>query len=199
VGEHVTVEDLVYECIASIAARCRQAGWEPGQGQFWEEAWTLAGSCGGSIEPTSTPTREVLPIWENTGCPEEYVANKAYNVGDVVSAYGSRVFACKPWPDQGFCPLFSPEDKVNGHYGWTIVGGCGGTITPTGAPTLSPTIACAELAYSTSGGYKGGDRVSFSEEVYECKAFPYSLWCNRSAYGPGGGYWVEAWIKRGSC
>ena len=80
-----------------------------------------------TVEPTPSTTREILPAWKNTGCPEEYVTNKDYDAGEVVSAYGSRVFECKPWPDQGFCKLFSPEDEVNGHYAWTLIGGCGGT------------------------------------------------------------------------
>ena len=49
-GEHVAVENLVYECVASVVARCRQAGWEPGTGMFWEEAWSMVGSCGGTSE-----------------------------------------------------------------------------------------------------------------------------------------------------
>jgi hypothetical protein len=79
------------------------------------------------VGPTSSPTREALPAWEKTGCPEEYVANKSYDAGEVASAYGSQVFECKPWPDQGYCQLFSPEDEVNGAMGWTLIGGCGGT------------------------------------------------------------------------
>jgi hypothetical protein len=50
VGEHVAAGNLVYECVAFNAAQCRQGGWEPGTGQFWEEAWALLGSCSGTSE-----------------------------------------------------------------------------------------------------------------------------------------------------
>jgi len=56
--------------------------------------------------------------------------------------------------------------------------------------------------YIENGGYVGGSKVKSSNGRYECKAWPYSGWCNGSAwaYAPGeGAYWMDAWTYINSC
>eukprot|EP00579_Thalassiosira_antarctica_P008823 CAMPEP_0201902406 /NCGR_PEP_ID=MMETSP0902-20130614/54938_1 /ASSEMBLY_ACC=CAM_ASM_000551 /TAXON_ID=420261 /ORGANISM="Thalassiosira antarctica, Strain CCMP982" /LENGTH=568 /DNA_ID=CAMNT_0048436405 /DNA_START=21 /DNA_END=1728 /DNA_ORIENTATION=- len=199
-GEVVALDEVVYECVASTSARCNQAGWEPVTGEYWEEAWMVLGSCTGTIVPTASPSREILPPWENTGCPEEYTTDTTYEEGDNVSAYESRVFECKPWPDMGFCNMFPPEDEENGDLGWMTVGGCDGTLAPTDAPTVLPeVIGCSAPAYDSSASYMDGDLVQERGDIYECNEWPYSLWCNNPVYMPGTDIGSSAWTKTGPC
>lgn len=57
-------------------------------------------------------------------------------------------------------------------------------------------------AYSTNGGYSEGSQVASNGGIYECKAYPFSSWCNGAAwaYEPGvGAHWEDAWSSIGSC
>jgi hypothetical protein len=185
---------VVYECKPwPQTARCNQNGWQPGTGDFWEEAWVVLGSCEGTIAPTGSPTRELLPLWANSGCPDEYDSSIAYDAGAVVSAYGLRVFECKPWPDTGFCQMFGPEDEVNGSLGWTTVGGCQGTLSPTDAPTTPDFSGCAFPEYNPATTYEAGDQVHANGDVYECKPMPFALWCSNPGYVPGTPTGADAW------
>lgn len=201
-GQVVASNGVVYECkIYPQTARCNQDGWQPGMGDFWTEAWEVLGSCDGTITPTSMPTRQLLPLWDEEGCPNEYDAAIAttYEEGSVVSAYGLRVFECKPWPDAGFCKLYGPEEE-NGELGWTVIGGCTGTIAPTIAPTEQDFSGCSTPEYSAGATYEEGDEVHVGGDVYECKPFPFSLWCSNPGYIPGTPTGAEAWSSTGqSC
>lgn len=63
--------------------------------------------------------------------------------------------------------------------------------------------ACSGLPmYVENGGYIAGSKVKNNNSRYECKSWPYSGWCNGSAwaYAPGeGAYWMDAWTFAGSC
>lgn len=68
--------------------------------------------------------------------------------------------------------------------------------------TVSGTNGCSSPQYVENGGYVAGSVVKNAGNEYECKAFPYSGWCNGAAwaYAPGTGtYWQDAWILKGSC
>jgi len=63
--------------------------------------------------------------------------------------------------------------------------------------------ACAtKPQYVENGGYVAGSQVKNAGNLYECKPYPYSGWCNGAswAYAPGTGtYWSDAWILVSSC
>lgn len=64
------------------------------------------------------------------------------------------------------------------------------------------TGGCTAPQYIANGGYSAGSRVQNNGVEYECKPYPYSGWCNGSAwaYEPGNGlYWADAWTVIGSC
>ncbi|GAA4274813.1 hypothetical protein GCM10022258_41090 [Aquimarina gracilis] len=61
---------------------------------------------------------------------------------------------------------------------------------------------CNEPQYVESGGYIAGSQVQNNGNVYECKPYPFSGWCNGAAwaYAPGEGtYWEDAWTLVGEC
>lgn len=56
--------------------------------------------------------------------------------------------------------------------------------------------------YQEAGGYAAGSQVQNGGHVYQCKEYPYSGWCNGSAwaYSPGDGdHWQDAWIYVSEC
>jgi hypothetical protein len=56
--------------------------------------------------------------------------------------------------------------------------------------------------YVENGGYVAGSQVQNAGEIYQCKPYPYSGWCNGAAwaYAPGtGSYWTDAWTLISSC
>lgn len=48
-------------------------------------------------------------------------------------------------------------------------------------------------------GYEEGSIAFFDKNVYSCKAYPFSIWCNDVAYLPGTTAGEQAWNKIGSC
>ncbi|UOB16797.1 glycosyl hydrolase family 18 protein [Abyssalbus ytuae] len=61
---------------------------------------------------------------------------------------------------------------------------------------------CDEPQYVENGGYVAGSTVQNEGNVYQCKDYPYSGWCNGAAwaYAPGtGDYWQDAWTLVGEC
>ncbi len=103
-------------------------------------------------------------------------------------------------------------------YSWTSVAAGTYTITAkatdnSGATTTSAsasmtvntvvTNACSSIAqYVENNGYVAGSKVKNANNQYQCKPYPYSGWCNGSAwaYAPGtGAYWTDAWTLVGSC
>jgi len=143
-GDHVSSMNLVFECNSMPnSLHCGQMGYEPATDiatpGAWKIAWTAVGSCGGTIEPTGSPSFD--PINNVGPCPEEWAAGSdtKYEEGDIVSVTTSTTpvrkaaFRCREWPLSGFCGQFSPTN-FGGDLGWIIMGSCDGTFAPTGAP-----------------------------------------------------------------
>jgi hypothetical protein len=56
--------------------------------------------------------------------------------------------------------------------------------------------------YVENGGYVDGSQVQNVGNIYQCKPYPYSGWCNGAAwaYAPGTGtYWTDAWTLVSAC
>eukprot|EP00985_Skeletonema_marinoi_P008947 scaffold4091_cov214-Skeletonema_marinoi.AAC.8 len=188
----------------------------------WHQAWTYVGGCTGTNSPTATPTFDAANV---EGCPEEYETGTDYGEGDKVSvtpegeAFG-KIYECKSWPDSGFCKLEEykpvPGGAIHGENplwmnAWTYVGGCTGTITPTGSPVF------LSLPQWTKGGcppeyvpnnpaYKAEDYVSVPTNddntygvVWQCKNAMTAPWCQNEGYAPGTQNGGQAWEKMGFC
>ena len=52
------------------------------------EAWSVLGTCTGTLTPTTSPTETVLAPWTLGGCPESFVSQTKYDEGDVVEENG---------------------------------------------------------------------------------------------------------------
>jgi len=202
----VSADGLVYECAAAPSNRfCGQAGYEPGTGGAWDSAWTILGSCTGSMAPTSSPDYSTLT--NMGGCPEAYVAGTEYDAADTVSADG-LVYECAAAPSNRFCGQAGYEPGTGGAWdsAWTILGSCTGSMAPTGSPdysTLTNMGGCPSAWEGGANAYEAGDEVSSEGLVFECRAFPSSSHCGQDGYEPiseaNGQAWKDAWIVVGYC
>ena len=190
--------------------------------------WDLVGECAGTISPTSSPTFD--PFTQIiTGCPDEYkvVTIKNYMAGDKVSVAikGSplykNVYVCREFPYSGYCSQrgFAPGEQYD-YMAWTLLGPCDGTLAPTSTPTSysggalcmytkvvtttpTPTPVATPVGTWTAGTlYEAGDQVRIGSKKFQCKPWPFYLWCRMSAYSPTlslTGLWTEAWTDAGTC
>ncbi len=139
-NDYVSVDYLVYKCRPEAAGpsgnHCGGIGFEPGTGHYGDVAWELMGSCIGTMSPTSSP-----PLWENTGCPEEYDTKSSYEPGDLVSS-NSLVYVCR-YDTAGSSATYCGSVQFEPGYGqywtlaWTEIGSCTGTLSPTSSPVSS--------------------------------------------------------------
>jgi hypothetical protein len=203
-GELAAVDGVTYRCSTAQAVNlwCGNSLYKPGDSLYWESAWTLLGSCDGTIAPTASPSWGI-GAWDGAGCPEEYDGNQEYEAGDRIAVNGVAL-QCKAWPNSAFCGRTGYEPLgPNSDSAWTILGTCTGTIAPTSSPSfdaLEDQNGCPE-AFSDSAEYEAADRVSVDIDgtkslVYQCKAFPDSGYCN--SYEPG--HWSKlGWTLTGFC
>ena len=188
--------------------------------------WEMVGECTGTIGPTTSPTFDPLSVI--AGCPDDYnlSAIKTYVAGDKVSVAveGStykNVFVCREFPYSGYCSQsgFAPGEQYD-YMAWTLLGPCEGTLTPTSAPspysggasctynkvittTPTPTPVVTPVGTWTAGTlYEAGDQVRIGAKKFQCKPWPFYLWCRLSAYAPTLSetkLWTEAWTDAGTC
>ena len=120
------VDAVVYQCSTAHAVNlwCGSSNYKPGDSLYWEQAWTLLGSCGGTISPTSSPNYQSLA--DHGGCPDDYASSMTYEEGDEVTV-GSIVYMCRPWPNSEWCSMDQYEPgSVNSKEAWAILGYCEG-------------------------------------------------------------------------
>lgn len=212
-GSRVSVGSLVYECKAWPANQwCDEATYKPDPTKaegldYWKQAWEVKGYCEGTMVVTTSPTTAS----GGGGCPTEWSAGdiNKYKEGQRVSVTKTTtplvkmVYQCKAWPYSGYCGQFSPLNAAGGMLGWDLIGGCSGTITPTGSPTHNPATTvidgCPNEYSSTVTTYKAGDQVSLNKMVYQCREWPNEGWCKQKEYLPGGPYSDMAWTVVGPC
>jgi len=205
--DKVSKDGVVYQCKSyPLGRHCPQAGYEPGvsvgAAEYWKEAWSVIGTCSGTIAPTSSPS--FVSLKNMGGCPDEW-ESQTYEEGDKVSV-GELVYQCKTWPNSGWCGQagYKPEEGTAWKDAWTVVGHCSGSIGPTSSPsfeTLKTVGACPDEW--SSEDYDEGDMVSISvsttpirKVAYKCKAWPYTPRCKQFAPGVFGD---EGWVLAGSC
>ncbi len=129
-GEIAEVDGNVYKCSTTpfVNFWCGNPSYKPGDSTYWQEAWTLLGSCTGTIGPSKSSS--YMSLKSVGGCPEQYSASTTYEAGDKVTlqvnAAASLVYECKAFPDNGYCDQYEP-----GHWsklGWTLKGYCNGEV-----------------------------------------------------------------------
>ncbi|MGZ3418201.1 MAG: glycoside hydrolase family 19 protein [Polyangiales bacterium] len=104
-GARVTAGGKTYECKPwPYSGWCSVGGgaYEPGTGYAWRDAWTEAGSCGGSTPPPSSPSS---PPPSSGTCGSSWTAGKSYKTGDVVS-YGGKYYVATH-DNPGYDPTIS--------------------------------------------------------------------------------------------
>jgi hypothetical protein len=118
----------VYKCSSTPFenAWCGNASYKPGDSTYWQQVWTLLGSCTGTISPSKSPSFKT--ITSAGGCPDVYSDAAKYEAGDKVTlqvnAATALVYECKSYPDSGYCSQYEP-----GHWsklGWSLKGYCNG-------------------------------------------------------------------------
>lgn len=150
------------------------------------------------IDKTTTTYRANVSATANSdlpptgSCQNEWLPSQVYQTGEQVSWNGQTWQA--QWWTQGDNPSESGPWGV-----WQAVSpsDCSSTTTPppTEPPTLPPTDG---IAYQAGTSYSEGDVVTNNGSTYQCKPWPYSLWCGStpSAYEPGvGTNWQDAWLQ----
>ena len=234
-GDKVSVErddgvKLVYQCKTfPMSSHCKDSTYSPTNtalqcngGVCWPTAWTKIGACTGTFTPTAAPTFVV-----NQGCPEEYTSGTKYTAGDRVTIKGDgeivgKIYQCKNWPNSAYCEVEAYKPGPGGSViagtpiwmdGWSYVGGCEGTITPTASPTFSGITGGCPEEFVSGADYVAGDKVSIKGDgdtvgkIYQCKPWPSSGHCKRDEYKPGPGgsvvagnpIWKDAWTYVSGC
>jgi len=218
-GDKISNNRVVYQCKSfPLSQRCSQIGYEPGNSigsgaqavEFWRKAWSVVGSCSGSIAPTSSPV--FVSLTDVVGCPDEW-SQQTYEEGDRVSSM-KLVFECKADPLSSHCGQAGYEPNTDAaapdawKVAWTVVGHCSGSIGPTGAPSFDPANSVGgcpdEWEMGSSASYEEGDMVSVTistmplrQVAYRCNAWPLSGHCGQISPIEDGG--DLGWTFAGSC
>ncbi|KAL7518452.1 hypothetical protein ACHAWX_003275 [Stephanocyclus meneghinianus] len=202
-GDLATVDGNVYKCSTErfVNAWCGNASYKPGDSEFWKQAWTLLGSCTGTIAPSASPV--YVSLSNSGGCPDVFSSSATYKEGDKVEING-LVYKCRSWPNSAWCSMRGYEpDGDNSADAWTLLGYCDGSIAPTASPVfvkLAKAGGCPEV-YSDTASYEAGDKVTIEVNadtmlVYECAPYPNNGYCNQ--YEPG--HWSKlGWTLKGYC
>lgn len=131
-----------------------------------------------------TPPNECTNLWQ---------ASTVYNTGDTANWEGQL------WQAQWWTQGNNPSDS--GPWGvWqpTSISNCD-LVPPTEPkPPVEPTPPIGENVYQPETSYNAGDVVTNNSAIYQCKSWPYNLWCGStpSVYEPGvGTNWQMAWSQ----
>merc|ERR1711935_5502 len=153
----VPVRKIVYECrVWPNTEYCNQGeGFKPGT-VYGNMAWTMKGSCDGSITPTSAPI-----AYEGDCFYDKIVVIK--NTGTTPCAHGSSNDCTCITCTGTSCPqsytCSKPTDTTN-------------TVQTTVKPWVS------------SYDYEEGEVIRAGNKRFKCKAWPFYFWCRMSAYEP---------------
>jgi hypothetical protein len=125
-GDIAELDGLVYKCseAQAVSTWCGQSGYKPGDSLYWTSAWTLLGSCDGTISPSKSPV--YVSLADAGGCPDEYDPSATYEEGDKVMS-NDVVYKCRPWPNSGWCSMdaYAPGGAFSKD-AWTTLGYCDG-------------------------------------------------------------------------
>ena len=167
--------------------------------------WSDQGVCSenqplGTLAPTPKPTHAT---WSGVGCPKTWISGGSYIGGELAEVNGmvyqcSTAEAVNAWCGNSD---YKPGDSSYWVQVWTLLGSCEGTISPTSSPnyqSLADHGGCPnEFTFGTA--YEEGDKVTVGSIVYQCRSWPYSVWCSMSQWEPGSVFSKEAWTILGYC
>ncbi|MEO9803086.1 MAG: glycosyl hydrolase family 18 protein [Reichenbachiella sp.] len=143
----------------------------------------------------------------------------SYTVGDIVSIAATAgdsdgtvskveffVGATKVGEDLS-SPYSLDWTSTEGNFALTAVATDNESASTTSSPVNITVVAdgggdCTAPQYLENGGYSAGSEVQNDGKKYQCKDYPFSGWCNGSAwaYEPGvGAHWQDAWNDLGDC
>ena len=169
-----------------MAQFCGMDGYAPGSSQYWEQVWTLEGSCAGTLSPSATVVPDAggsVGGWP--GGWEERDAADPYAPGERVSNAG-LVYECNAAPLNLHCGQggYEPGASLYWAQAWTLVGSCSGTIAPTSSPSFDPANSVggcpgAWEVRDPTNPYEEGDKVAANGVVYACKGWPLGLHCGQ--------------------
>ncbi|WP_308709564.1 Ig-like domain-containing protein [Marinoscillum pacificum] len=175
------------------------------------QVWTSLGTCGtggGNSAPTVSINTTGTSFTEGENITISASASDSDGTVASVSFYQNG-------------SLLGTDSSSPFSYSWTNVAAGNYSLTATatdndGASTTSSTLAitvqsdntggggdCEGTAsYVENGGYSPGSEVSNNGNIYQCRDYPNSGWCNGSAwaYEPGtGAHWQDAWTLVSEC
>lgn len=153
-----------------------------------------------------------IPASSECSAVSTWSSTSVYTAGNQVS-YDGVIYKARWWTT-GNNPAENNGVDGSGKV-WGVVSNCSGTTptptptptpsptpVPTPTPTPSPTPAPGNYPVypSGTGTYVAGSIVQGTDgNLYECKPWPFTAWCNGGswAYAPGtGSDWQSAWTKR---
>ncbi|USH05657.1 trypsin-like serine protease [Grimontia kaedaensis] len=169
------------------------------------QAGTAKATMTFEIDKTTTEYRANVSanVKDSIGlCPDDWQKSTVYLPGDTI-IWDGKIWRAKWWT-QGEHPSNSGQWGV-----WEEVGiaDCG-PVNPVEPPVqppvepeppVTPEPPIGSDSYVAGTSYSAGEFVSNGGSTYECKPWPYNLWCGAtpSAYEPGvGTNWQDAWILR---
>lgn len=143
----VEVEGVVYQCKSWPGSQwCSISGYEPG-GNKSDKAWDIIGYCEGKVDPApSVAVVDERKLQALPGCPALYSSSNSYGTGDqvaVTSGASSIVYQCT---NLRLCNSEAPGFSS----GWTVIGHCEGTISPTRQPTATTTATTVAPTTTTT-------------------------------------------------
>ena len=214
-GDRVSKDGITYQCMSPpVSLHCSQAGYEPDVGTAWERAWSVIGTCTGTITPTSSPNVE-YPLLVGP-CYDKWDNGETYEQGDKVSVTVSTdperkvSYLCKGWPWSLYCEMYKPNE-FGGTQGWDLIGLCDGTGAPSTSPVfvnLKETVptGCPLEWSSFTTNYEADDKVTLTVStnperkiVYKCRDWPNTGYCNQAGFKPDTKFGHMAWAKVGYC
>jgi len=172
-----TERRVVYECKSgAVSAYCTNAAFIPG-GQYSAMAWDLKGYCDGTISPTSAPTAYVNDDQSSAPaqCDSPATVKECFFEKDVTTTGVTCTCSAVDCPNP------------NGLTG----SACKKDVTVTTCPSVD--------AFSSSATYVAGDVVRIGTKKFQCKVWPYFLWCGQREPSLEPGIWSDAWSEIGDC
>ena len=182
-----------------------------------------------SVEVVSAKAVDVIPA-----CPPAYYVAKTDYVGGDLVTITDNIFACNS-PYVMYCNIGEWDDALLDQDAnamdmwsdaWVHVGPCSALTVvlpePTSLTTLSPTLApsieveatqaidvvpaCPTAYDITKTDYLGGDKVTITENIFECHSL-YVMYCNIGEWDESllaqdenaEEMWSDAWVYVGPC
>ena len=182
-GDLVTITDNIFACNSPYVMYCNIGEWDDAlldqdenAGEMWSDAWVYVGPCTALTVVVPEPTS--LPTLSPTLAPSI----------EVEATSALAVVVPEPTSLPTFSPTLAPSIEVEATQAIDVVPAC---------PT----------AYDiTKTDYLGGDKVTITENIFECHSL-YVMYCNIGEWDESllaqdenaEEMWSDAWVYVGPC